>query len=152
MRKNCEWDIIAAIQMDPGVEVVIGDRHTDFEPYVCWYCYDGAHYRDGYYCQTYREAAEEVGRRLFPIHKAHQMVEDQRYEEDCQNYIPYMRNDEGYGKAVALYRENIYFRRRVHEAYGRQWRNCVDYEMHDTKADLICNALSEAMREYKEEK
>lgn len=62
-RKNCEWDIIMGVQLpikygERPCEVVIGDRHTDFEPYVAWHCFDGKSYSWGHYCDTLDQAIE----------------------------------------------------------------------------------------------
>lgn len=52
-RKNDNWDIVWAIPVSDDTEIVIGDRHTDFCPYVAWYCYNGSDYRTGDYTQTF---------------------------------------------------------------------------------------------------
>ena len=59
-RKNDRWDIVWAIPV-PGetpkgclpCEIVIGKRHTDFQPYVAWHCFGGNSYAWGHYCQTF---------------------------------------------------------------------------------------------------
>ena len=61
MRKNLEWDIEVAIPLPEKEgwrkeEVVIGNRHTDFQPYVAWLCFEEKDYAYGDYCQTYEEA------------------------------------------------------------------------------------------------
>ncbi len=57
-RKNGNWDIIWAMPMpekdgERSCEIVIGDRHTRFEPFVAWHCFDGESYAWGHYCQTF---------------------------------------------------------------------------------------------------
>lgn len=62
-RKNAEWDIIMGVNMplkygELPCEIVIGDRHTDFEPYVAWHCFNGNSYSWGHYCSTIECAIE----------------------------------------------------------------------------------------------
>ena len=57
-RKNDNWDIVWAMPMpekdgERSCEIVIGDRHTRFEPFVAWHCFDGESYAWGHYCQTF---------------------------------------------------------------------------------------------------
>ena len=52
-RKNDNWDIVWSIPVSDDTEIVIGDRHTDFEPYVAWHCFRGESYAWGHYCQTF---------------------------------------------------------------------------------------------------
>ena len=57
-RKNDNWDIIWAMPMpekdgERSCEIVIGDRHTKFEPFVAWHCFDMESYSWGHYCQTF---------------------------------------------------------------------------------------------------
>lgn len=52
-RKNDNWDIVWAIPVTDDTEIVIGDRHTDFQPYVAWHCFHGKNYSWGHYCQTF---------------------------------------------------------------------------------------------------
>ena len=61
MNDNCE--IIMSVNLptrkgEQTCEIVIGDRHTDFEPYVAWHCFGGESYAWGHYCQTLDEALE----------------------------------------------------------------------------------------------
>ena len=60
-RKNDNWDIIWAMPMpekdgERSCEIVIGNRHTRFEPFVAWHCFDGESYAWGHYCQTFGSA------------------------------------------------------------------------------------------------
>ena len=64
-RKNGEWDIIWAMPMpekegERSCEIVIGDRHTQFEPFVAWHCFDMESYAWGHYCNTFGGAFEEA--------------------------------------------------------------------------------------------
>ena len=52
-RKNDEWDIVWAVPVSDDTEIVIGDRHTEFQPYVAWHCFRKEHYSWGHYCQTF---------------------------------------------------------------------------------------------------
>ena len=52
-RKNDNWDIVWAIPVSDNTEIVIGDRHTDFQPFVAWHCFRGKDYSWGHYCQTF---------------------------------------------------------------------------------------------------
>ena len=52
-RKNDNWDIVWAIPVSDDTEIVIGDRHTDFQPYVAWHCFRMESYAWGHYCQTF---------------------------------------------------------------------------------------------------
>ena len=64
-QKNGNWDIVWAMPV-PSVpakgclpaEIVIGNRHTDFQPYVAWYRFGGSSYAYGDYCQTFGGAFE----------------------------------------------------------------------------------------------
>lgn len=63
MRKNDNWDIIWAIPLPekPGerkCEIVIGNRHTEFQPFVAWHCFDGGSYAWGHYVQTFDDALD----------------------------------------------------------------------------------------------
>ena len=59
-RKNDRWDIVWAMPV-PVVpqkgclpcEIVIGNRHTEFQPFVAWHCFGGNSYAWGHYCQTF---------------------------------------------------------------------------------------------------
>ena len=150
-RKNGEWDIIVAVPLDPGVEVVIGDRHTDFEPYVVWWCYNGKDYRDGAYIQEYMDAAKELARRIMPISEAHRIGELNNFGEQCDEVIPYIADDEGYENAKRLYKNNYAFRQKVAEAYGKYWYEYLDDNTSDAKFDCVMDALSKAYEEWKEE-
>lgn len=55
-RKNDRWDIVWAIPVSDDTEIVIGDRHTDFQPFVAWHCFHGKEYSWGHYCQTFSGA------------------------------------------------------------------------------------------------
>jgi len=62
-RKNDVWDIVCIIAMpekegERKCEIVIGNRHTSFQPYVAWHCFDGNSYAWGHYVQTIDEAWE----------------------------------------------------------------------------------------------
>lgn len=64
-RKNGEWDIIWAMPMpekegERSCEIVIGDRHTQFEPFVAWHCFDMESYAWGHYRQTFGGAFDEA--------------------------------------------------------------------------------------------
>lgn len=64
-RKNAEWDIIWSVKMpskegECPCEIVIGDRHTEFEPYVAWHCFNGNQYTWGHYCKTFAGALYEA--------------------------------------------------------------------------------------------
>ena len=67
-RQNDNWDIVWVLYLGNGVEIVIGDRHTDFQPYVAWHCFNGNNYSWGHYCQTFGEAflqaVEKIGHEL----------------------------------------------------------------------------------------
>ena len=59
-QKNDRWDIewCLPVPVVPRVgelsaEIVIGNRHTDFQPYVAWYRFGGKNYAYGDYCQTF---------------------------------------------------------------------------------------------------
>ena len=57
-RKNDNWDIVWAIPMpkkegERFCEIVIGDRHTRFQPYVAWHCFDMESYAWGHYENTF---------------------------------------------------------------------------------------------------
>jgi len=64
-RKNDRWDIVWAMPV-PVVpqkgclpcEIVIGNRHTEFQPFVAWHCFGGNSYAWGAYCQTFEGAFE----------------------------------------------------------------------------------------------
>lgn len=63
-RKNDIWDIVYIHPMphkdgEIDTDIVIGDRHTKFEPFVAWYCYHGETkylYYTGDYRQTFAQA------------------------------------------------------------------------------------------------
>ena len=64
-RKNGEWDIIWAMPMpekegERSCEIVIGDRHTEFEPFVAWHCFDMESYAWGHYRNTFGGAFDEA--------------------------------------------------------------------------------------------
>lgn len=52
-RKNDRWDIVWAIHVGDDTEIVIGNRHTDFQPFVAWHCFRGNAYSWGHYCNTF---------------------------------------------------------------------------------------------------
>lgn len=59
-RKNDRWDIVWAmpVPVEPQkgclpCEIVIGNRHTEFQPFVAWHCFGGNSYAWGHYCQTF---------------------------------------------------------------------------------------------------
>jgi hypothetical protein len=146
-RKNAEWDIIVAVPLDDNTEVVIGNRHTDFEPYVVWWCYDGKDYRDGEYIQEYKDATKELARRIMPIPEAHRIGEMSNFMEQCDEVIPYADDK----KAKTLYKNNYLFRRKVAEEYGKYWYAYLDDNTSDTKFDCVLDALSKAYEEWNEE-
>ena len=41
------------VERKNDTEIVIGDRHTDFQPYVAWHCFRMESYAWGHYCQTF---------------------------------------------------------------------------------------------------
>ena len=59
-RKNDRWDIVWAMPV-PSVpqkgclpcEIVIGNRHTEFQPLVAWHCFGGNSFAWGHDCQTF---------------------------------------------------------------------------------------------------
>lgn len=60
-RKNDVWDIVWIYPVphkdgERDCEIVIGDRHTRFEPFVAWHCFDKRDYAWGHYCQTFGQA------------------------------------------------------------------------------------------------
>ena len=62
-QKNGNWDIEWAMPVPaiPGkgelsAEIVIGNRHTSFQPYVAWYRFGGDSYTWGDYCNTFAGA------------------------------------------------------------------------------------------------
>ena len=62
-RKNADWDIEYIVKLpekpcEIPCEIVIGNRHTEFEPYVAWHCFGGNMYAWGHYCQTLEQAME----------------------------------------------------------------------------------------------
>ena len=68
-RKNDEWDIVWAMPLpenegERSCEIVIGDRHTQFEPFVAWHCFDRESYAWGHYCNTFGGAFEEAIEKL----------------------------------------------------------------------------------------
>lgn len=67
-RKNENWDIECIISIpkrnEENVEIVIGNRHTDFQPYVTWHCLDKSKYMWGHYCQTIDGVKEEAKQKL----------------------------------------------------------------------------------------
>ena len=73
-RMNGNYEIIMAVKLptkkgERECEIVIGDRKTEFEPYVAWHCFGGRSYAWGYYCQTLEEAIscaiDKVQRELY---------------------------------------------------------------------------------------
>ena len=79
-RKNLEWDIECIIPVqkfndDESVEIVIGNRHTEFQPYVAWHCFNGNGYSWGHHCQTEQGAKEEAKYKL--------IKELGMYREEC---------------------------------------------------------------------
>lgn len=149
-RTNAEWDIIVAVPLDPGVEVVIGDRHTDFEPYVVWWCYDGKDYRQGDYFQKYEDAVKRLATRIMPIAEAHRIGELANFSEECDAVIPYLSDDEGFAEAKELYKNSYDFRQKVAEAFGEYWYRYLDDQTSDAKFDCAMDALSKAYKEQKE--
>lgn len=63
-RRNGSHEITFAMPVRDGVELVIGKRDTEFQPYVVWWCYDGNDYRYGDYTQTYEGALACLTRKL----------------------------------------------------------------------------------------
>jgi len=64
-RKNEEWDIEWVFpcpkkEGEPLCEIVIGNRHTEFQPYVAWHCFSGNSYAWGHYCNSLPDAFEEA--------------------------------------------------------------------------------------------
>lgn len=66
-RKNDNWDIVWTLPVTTvpqkgclPCEIVIGNRHTDFQPYVAWHCFGGNSYAWGHYCQTFDGAFDEA--------------------------------------------------------------------------------------------
>lgn len=62
-RMNDNWEIVFTVDLPTRMgertcEIVIGDRHTEFEPFVAWHCFGGSDYAWGHYCQTIEEATE----------------------------------------------------------------------------------------------
>jgi len=62
-RKNDIWDIVWAMPVPVApqkgclpCEIVIGNRHTEFQPFVAWHCFGGNSYAWGAYCQTFEGA------------------------------------------------------------------------------------------------
>ncbi len=148
-RMNDEWEIMVAVPTDPGVEIVIGKRNTDFLPYVVWCCYDGKQYRCGDYLQTYEQAVKNLAMRIMPISEAHRMGEMQNFREQCDEVIPYISDDDGFENAKALYKGNYEFRRKVAEAYGGYWYRYLDDNTSDAKFECVLDALSKAYGEWK---
>ena len=66
--KHLEWDIECVIPVpkknDETVYIVIGNRHTDFQPYVAWHWFGDSNYAWGHYCQTFDDAKEEAKYKL----------------------------------------------------------------------------------------
>ena len=53
---DIEWCIPVPVVPAKGclpAEIVIGNRHTEFQPYVAWHCFGGKSYAWGAYCQTF---------------------------------------------------------------------------------------------------
>ena len=150
-RKNGEWDIIVTVPLDPGTEVVIGDRHTEFEPYVVWWCYNGNDYRQGDYYQKYEDAVKRLATRILPTSEAYHMGELANWQEECDSIIPYLEDDEGLGEAKQLYKCNYEFRRKVEEAYGEYWYRYVDDNTSDQRYDCVLDGLSKAYKEWKKD-
>lgn len=70
-QKNGNWDIewCMRVPVVPGrgelpAEIVIGNRHTNFQPYVAWYRFNGEHYAWGDYCDTFDGAFECAMRKM----------------------------------------------------------------------------------------
>lgn len=72
-RMNSEWIIIMGVKLptrygEPECEIVIGDRGTEFEPYVAWHCFEGDSYCWGHYCGNIlgaiREAKDKIRNEL----------------------------------------------------------------------------------------
>lgn len=68
LRTNEEFAIIDSIVVGNGIEYVVGQRDTDFEPYVVWECINGNEYRQGDYCNDPLDARtymrERAGKEL----------------------------------------------------------------------------------------
>ena len=57
MRTNAGYEIVAAVTVTKGTEIVIGHKTTSLgEQYVCWFCSNYIDYYWGKYCHSYEEA------------------------------------------------------------------------------------------------
>lgn len=62
--RHLEWDIEYVIPVikknGESLFIVIGNRHTEFQPYVAWHWFGDDNFAWGHYCQTEREAQIEA--------------------------------------------------------------------------------------------
>ncbi len=61
-RMNSGYEIIESCTIGNN-ELVIGHNPKAPNPYVCWYCKNGADYFWGYYCNDITEAREKLRER-----------------------------------------------------------------------------------------
>ena len=68
-RINAGFEIIEAVQIEDGVEVVLGKRETRFgTEYVTWFCRDKTDYCHGHYMLDYHAAKVDLLKRaLFEL-------------------------------------------------------------------------------------
>ena len=63
-RINAGYEIIRAIEIYDGVEIVIGKHPTAPSPYVVWDCVNGDDYNNGGYCLSFRQAMGILAERI----------------------------------------------------------------------------------------